>query len=264
MNRLIPSTNVDVNSVISIAKKAGEKIINIYNRNYEITEKKDKSPVTEADMQSNNLICDELRTLAPNIPILSEESTEDETAKRIDWNRYWLIDPLDGTKEFINKNDEFTVNIALIEHNLPIFGVVYAPALQDLYWGGKGLGAYKVENESTKKIRVRNRPSKESDWKVIGSRSHQTDEFIEFMKDYPTASIISMGSSLKLCLIAEGLADLYPRLGPTSEWDTAASQAIVEAAGGLVLNFHDMEPIRYNLNPGSLLNPHFLVCAKKL
>ena len=251
-------------TVIDLAKAAGEKIMAIYAQDFDVDYKDDSSPLTQADLASHHCIVDGLRKLTPQIPMLSEESSEDEKRNRMNWQTYWLIDPLDGTKEFVKKNGEFTVNIALVTNHQPVFGVVYAPALGVMYWGDKSSGAFKVEGDIEKAIVVRPRSANTADWVVVGSRSHQSDQFKTFMKDYADAEIVSMGSSLKLCLVAEGKADLYPRLGLTSEWDTAASQAVVEAAGGQVLAFPEMKPLGCNQNADSLLNPHFLVCASPL
>jgi len=251
-------------AVLDLAKAAGEKIMVIYAQDFDVDYKDDSSPLTQADLASHHCIVDGLSKLTPQIPVLSEESSEDEKLNRMSWETYWLIDPLDGTKEFVKKNGEFTVNIALVINHQPIFGVVYAPALDVTYWGDKSSGAFKVQGNIEKSITVRSRPASSADWIVVGSRSHQSDEFKSFMHNYDDAEIISMGSSLKLCLVAEGKADLYPRLGLTSEWDTAASQAVVEAAGGQVLAFPEMRPLGCNQNADSLLNPHFLVCASPL
>ncbi len=191
-------------------------------------------------------------------PVLSEESSEDVKKERLNWDEYWLIDPLDGTKEFVKKNGEFTVNVALIQQGKPTFGVVYAPALETLYVGDAQTGAYKQENgKAAERITVRAKPAQKSDFVIVGSRSHQSDEFKAFIADYPGADIISMGSSLKLCLVAEGKADIYPRLGLTCEWDTAAAHAVVEAAGGQVLHAETGKPLQYNKE--NLLNPFFIV-----
>ena len=251
-------------AVIDLAKTAGEKIMVIYAQDFDVDYKDDSSPLTQADLASHHCIVDGLRELTPHIPVLSEESSEAEKLNRMSWQTYWLIDPLDGTKEFVKKNGEFTVNIALVSNHQPMFGVVYAPALDVTYWGDKSSGAFKAEGGIEQAITVRPRSADSADWVVVGSRSHQSDEFKAFMKDYVDAEIVSMGSSLKLCLVAEGKADLYPRLGLTSEWDTAASQAVVEAAGGQVLAFPEMKPLGCNQNADSLLNPHFLVCASPL
>jgi 3'(2'), 5'-bisphosphate nucleotidase len=217
--------------------------------------------LTEADLQSHRVIVQSLAQLDASIPLLSEESSAFDVKDRMSWERYWLIDPLDGTKEFIKRNGEFTVNIAYVVNHHPVFGVVYAPVLGDTYWGGVGIGAFKKSLHEQHEIKVRHRPKNESDLKIVGSRSHQSAEFITFMSDYPNAQLVSMGSSLKFCLVAEGVADIYPRLGPTSEWDTAAAQAVVEGAGGKVLSYPDLQPLKYNKNATSLLNPHFLVSA---
>ena len=251
-------------AIIKLAHAAGQKILAIYAQDFDVDYKDDSSPLTQADVASHHCILDGLRELTPNLPVLSEESSEEEKLNRMSWDTYWLIDPLDGTKEFIKKNGEFTVNIALVNNHQPVFGVVYAPALEVTYWGDKSSGAFKVEGQIERAIKVRSRSASCSDWIVVGSRSHQSDDFKAFMEDYAEAEIVSMGSSLKLCLVAEGKADLYPRLGLTSEWDTAASQAVVEAAGGQVLAFPEMNPLRCNQDEDSLLNPHFLVCASPL
>jgi 3'(2'), 5'-bisphosphate nucleotidase len=201
--------------------------------------------------------------LKPAYPVLSEESDEEVKAERLHWDTYWLIDPLDGTKEFIKKNDEFTVNVALIVKGEPVMGVVYAPAIETMYWGEKERGAFKqISNDKAVSIQVAQVPQIAEGWRVVGSRSHQSEEFVDFMKALPNADIVAMGSSLKLCLVAEGMADLYPRLGPTSEWDTAAGHGVVLAAGGQVLELETLTPLTYNSRPDTLLNPFFVVCPK--
>ena len=229
----------------------------IYEKDFSIYEKEDKSPLTEADLISHQTIFNRLAEITPDIPALSEESSFEEMQDRMNWNRYWLIDPLDGTKEFIKKNGEFTVNIALIESHAPSFGVVYAPALDMIYYGGREIGSFKgVSEESAVEIRTKKNAS--GTMKIVGSRSHQSEEFKKFIENYPNADIISMGSSLKICLVAEGEADLYPRLGPTSEWDTAAAQAVLEGAGGQLEDYNTGKVLGYNQKEDSLLNPHFL------
>jgi len=247
--------------IIEIAERAGSIILSIYQRDFEIKEKADHSPLTEADMASHTFISESLKRLHPSIPLLSEESLDVEMAERMSWESYWLIDPLDGTKEFVKRNGEFTVNIAYVENHRPIFGVVHAPVLGVTYWGGADIASFKKTEEGQQKIRVRKLPTKSSDIKIVGSRSHQSEEFLAFMRSYSDAVLIAMGSSLKLCLVAEGVADLYPRLGLTSEWDTAAAQAVVEGAGGKVVSYPDLNPLRCNTNSESLRNPHFLVSA---
>ncbi|KEA64228.1 3'(2'),5'-bisphosphate nucleotidase [Marinobacterium lacunae] len=251
----------DLQAIIEIARQAGEKIMAIYAQDFAVYDKSDSSPLTEADLASHHCIIEGLKKLTPEIPILSEESSKSDIDDRMSWSCYWLIDPLDGTKEFIKKNGEFTVNIALIDNHKPVLGVVHVPAKGVTYYGECGQGAFKTEGGVTQPIKVKALPSEGETWQVVGSRSHQSDEFREFIDTLPNAEIVSMGSSLKLCLVAEGEADLYPRLGPTSEWDTAAAQAVVEAAGGLVLAFPSLEPMRYNTRSDTLLNPWFMVCA---
>ncbi|WP_290703258.1 3'(2'),5'-bisphosphate nucleotidase CysQ [Amphritea sp.] len=248
--------------VIDLAKQAGATIMSIYHRDFAIYEKQDESPLTEADLASHHCIVDALKRLTPNIPVLSEESDEGEQLDRMSWQTYWLIDPLDGTKEFIKKNDEFTVNIALIDRGEAVFGVVYAPALEVTYWGDSD-GAFKEENGQIKSIQVSEVPDDGAVWRVVGSRSHQTDAFKAFVNGLAEAEVVSMGSSLKLCLVAEGAADLYPRFGLTCEWDTAAAHAVVSAAGGQVLQYPELTPLLYNTRPQTLLNPFFIVCAGK-
>ncbi|WP_417227633.1 3'(2'),5'-bisphosphate nucleotidase CysQ [Amphritea sp.] len=248
--------------IIALAKQAGTAIMGIYQRDFEITEKADASPLTEADLASHHCIVDGLKQLTPEIPVLSEESDVDEHQDRMSWQTYWLIDPLDGTKEFIKKNGEFTVNIALIDKGVAVFGVVYAPALGVTYWGDAE-GAFKEESGQVAPITVSSLPDEGSVWRVVGSRSHQSDEFKAFVKGLSETEVVSMGSSLKLCLVAEGAADLYPRLGLTSEWDTAAAHAVVTAAGGKVLQYPELTPLLYNTRPETLLNPFFIVCADR-
>ncbi len=244
------------------AVDAGRAICEVYeSKDFGIQLKDDQSPLTLADQRSHEVLMERLASLGHG-PVLSEEGAEIPWATRRSWEEYWLIDPLDGTKEFIKRNGEFTVNIALIKSGVPVLGVVYAPAKSWLYYGAAGSGAFKREGDSgtPKRIEVAPVPQGNSHWRIVGSRSHQSEEFAEFVKVFPECDIVSMGSSLKLCLVAEGRADLYPRLGLTSEWDTAAAQAVVEAAGGQVINWETKEPLRYN-SKDSLLNPYFIVCS---
>ncbi|WP_415893547.1 3'(2'),5'-bisphosphate nucleotidase CysQ [Neptuniibacter sp. PT8_73] len=246
-----------------LSRKAGQAVMEIYKKDFAIYDKSDSSPLTEADLAAHTILVEGLNALTPEIPVLSEESNANEQTDRFSWDTYWLIDPLDGTKEFIKKNGEFTINVALIVSGQPVFGVVYAPAIDVLYWGAEGEGAFKQEGSAAPApITVNPAPSVNTGWKVVGSRSHQSEEFKTFMERLPEAEIIAMGSSLKLCLVAEGKADLYPRLGLTSEWDTAAAHAVVLAAGGQVLSAEDMKPLIYNTRKDTLLNPHFIVCSE--
>ena len=250
-------STINTQDIIDLAKQAGDAIMAIYNQDFAVYDKNDASPLTEADLAAHHILVEGLERLT-DYPVLSEESSEAVKQERLNWDEYWLIDPLDGTKEFVKKNGEFTVNIALIQQGKPTFGVVYAPALQTLYVGDINEGAYKQEDgKDVETITVRAKPAQNSDYIIVGSRSHQSEEFKAFIQDYPGADIVSMGSSLKLCLVAESKADIYPRLGLTCEWDTAAAQAVVEAAGGQVLHAETGKPLGYNKE--NLLNPFFIV-----
>jgi len=243
-------------AVVELAKQAGERILTIYEQDFSILKKKDETPVTEADMAAHAIIDDGLEEIADEYPVLSEESTSIPFEDRARWQTYWLVDPLDGTREFIKRNGEFTVNIALIDNHQPILGAIYAPVLRTSYYAAKGLGAYKQEHDQQpERIYVK----KQAREKVIvaGSRSHQSEELKRFLANLPDYELISMGSSLKSCLVAEGKADIYARLGPTSEWDTGAAHCIVEEAGGF-LTETNMLTLAYNTK-ASLLNPHFFV-----
>jgi 3'(2'), 5'-bisphosphate nucleotidase len=241
--------------VAQIARAAGEAILQVYRRDFSVELKDDRSPLTQADRVAHTIIRDGLRELAVELPFLSEESAEAEWADRRSWPRYWLVDPLDGTKEFIARNGEFTVNIALIDEHRPVLGVVLAPALQREYTAAAGHGAYKREaGNAPVPIRVRSEAA--SPLRVVGSRSHPSPDMAAFLSAVGEHEIKPMGSSLKICLVAEGAADVYPRLGPTCEWDTAAAQAILETAGGSMIDLGG-QPLRYNTK-GDLLNPHFL------
>lgn len=232
----------------------------IYARDFEVMEKDDQSPLTEADMRAHEIIVKGLQALTPDIPVLSEESAEIPWDERRQWERYWLVDPLDGTKEFIKKNGEFTVNIALIHGHTAAMGVVYAPVLDRTYSAAEGEGAFLAEDGESRAIHVR--PHEQgAAWRVVGSRSHAGGKLADFLHQLGEHELISMGSSLKLCLVAEGKADVYPRLGPTSEWDTAAAQCVVEQAGGRVVDT-DMNTLRYNAKE-DVLNPYFMVDANQ-
>ena len=245
--------------VCNVAIEAGKEILNFYNNDIEVTHKEDLSPLTKADLASNKIILESLTKLNSNIPILSEESLVDWSIRK-NWKKYWLVDPLDGTKEFIKKNGEFTVNIALIEDNNPILGVVYVPAKSLLYLAEKNKGSFKtntkdkLENfEGIQKILVSSQTNRA---RVIGSRSHSNATFDNWVKEkFPNADIVQAGSSLKFCLIAEGEADIYPRFGPTSEWDIAAGHMIVNEAGGKIRTFQN-DSIKYNTKE-NIINPEF-------
>lgn len=240
--------------VEAIARQAGEAIMAIYARDFAVAYKADRSPLTEADTAANHIIVAALAQLTPDIPVLSEEAAE-AFAGANERGQFWLVDPLDGTKEFVKKNGEFTVNIALVAQGKPELGVVFAPALDVLYAAAKGVGAFKVAGGQRAPVQAgRHVPG--TPWKVVGSRSHADDSLTAWLQRLGDYEFVPMGSSLKLCLVAEGRADIYPRLGPTSQWDTAAAQCVVECAGGVVCDL-DGAPLRYG-SDRPLLNPHFL------
>jgi len=247
--------DIDLEKIVSIAEDAGKAILEVYNTDFDVQEKDDKSPLTEADLAAHKLIVAALESLEPKLPVLSEESSSIPYDERSRWSRYWLVDPLDGTREFIKRNGEFTVNIALIESGRPSCGVVHMPVGNVTYFGCVGEGAKKRTDIGTEEISVEKQ--RQHPTRIVGSRSHAGDSLQRFLDNVGPHEMVSMGSSLKLCLVAEGRADIYPRLGPTSEWDTAAAQAVVEAAGGKVTDLQ-MNELRYNTKD-SLLNPQFLV-----
>ena len=244
---------IDLNDIEKISLDAGNTIMEIYNRDFSIEYKDDKSPLTEADLASNEVIIEALEKY--NIPIMSEEGKLIAYDERKDWEYYWCIDPIDGTKEFIKKNGEFTVNIALIHKDTPILGVVYAPAMNDMYIAKKGEGAFK----NGEKLPLKTNPDLKEKMSVVASKSHLSDETQAFIDTLDTKEIeqVSKGSSLKLCMVAEGEADIYPRLAPTMEWDTAAADAVVREAGKMTYQFENDLPVVYN--KVDLLNPWFVV-----
>ena len=258
---------INPKDIEKIAKKAGKAIMEIYRRDFQIDYKDDKSPLTEADTKSNEIICEALKKLYPEIPMLSEENKEVTYENRKDWEYYWCIDPIDGTKEFIKKNDEFTVNIALICKNTPVLGVVYAPAIDAMYIAKKDEGAY-LNGQKLPLAQDREK------FTVVASKSHlsqETQTFIDDLKsEHPTLESNSKGSSLKLCMVAEGAADIYPRIAPTMEWDTAAAHAIVLESGKNVYQYDEsisaLEYLKSHnklkamvYNKENLLNPYFVV-----
>ena len=246
--------SVKLEKVVEVATEAGEAIMEIYQKDFDVEYKKDSSPLTEADRRAHAIIASRLEAMYPNIPLLSEEGKSISYEERKKWNCYWCIDPIDGTKEFIKKNDEFTINIALIEDGEPVLGVVYAPAINELYSAKKGSGAFL----NGKRLPIRNNKEK-STLKVVASKSHLSKETQEFI-DALGADVIeqvSRGSSLKLCMVASGEADIYPRLAPTMEWDTAAADAIVRESGKMTYIYDEEQPLQYNKD--NLLNPWFVV-----
>lgn len=247
--------------LIQIARLAGERILEVYGRDFQVEFKDDKSPLTEADRASHQTIVDGLQELDSSIPILSEEGQDIPYRERAEWKRFWLVDPLDGTKEFIKRNGEFTVNIALVEDGYPVLGVIYAPVMGVVYYGEQGYGAIKIESDAEARKIATVHPS-DSSITMVESRSHPSPELESFMnrlsRTYESVHRISKGSSLKFCAVAEGAAHLYARMGPTMEWDTAAGQAIVEAAGGTVTLLNGR---RMHYNKLNLLNDYFIVCG---
>ncbi len=245
-----------VNPVCEIARQAGAEIMKIYRHGFEVEEKNDHSPLTTADMASHCLISEQLRMLTPDIPILSEESGEIPYSERSAWTNYWLIDPLDGTREFVKRNGEFAVNIALITDQDTSLGVVYVPTQKICYFATKDNGAFKQRvNKPAHRINTRrsmpgNTPT------ICGSRSNAGKSLQALLARVGKYELISIGSSIKTCLVAEGAADIYPRFGPTSEWDTAAAQCVVQEAGGWLVD-QELMPLRYNTKD-SLLNPPFV------
>ncbi|MBE9560428.1 MAG: 3'(2'),5'-bisphosphate nucleotidase CysQ [Proteobacteria bacterium] len=246
---------------VNIARDAGEAILTIYDAGFDVQEKEDKSPLTDADLASHHLILQRLAELTPDIPILSEESAKLPFEERASWETYWLVDPLDGTREFVKRNGEFTVNIALIHQHQSIIGVINVPVLDVDYYAWKNGGCFKTEKKGVaEKITVKKLDG--GKLSVAGSRSHGSEMMQQYMAKLAADNggeleTLSMGSSLKFCLVAEGRADLYPRLGLTSEWDTAAAHCIVTEADGYITKT-DMSPLEYNTKD-SLLNPFFFV-----
>lgn len=259
--------NINYKTAIKASIEAGEAIMKIYEKDFTVDYKSDESPLTVADSEANGVIVDFLSKT--NIPIISEEIKQLPYEQRKDWKKCWMVDPLDGTKEFIKKNGEFTVNIALVENGLPVFGVVYLPVMKILYFGAEGMGSFRYDlneaevdfdnlAEASSKLPAAQRPEK---FTIVASRSHmspETESFINECKDkYGEVEMVSKGSSIKLCLVAEGAAHVYPRVAPTMEWDTAAAHAVAKFAGCSVTDFYNKTELVYNKE--NLLNPYFLV-----
>ncbi len=248
-----------LDAAFALGQDAAQAILRVYATEFTVEHKADTSPLTEADRAAHGIITRGLARLTPGIPVLSEESpaSQHEFARRRQWPDLWLVDPLDGTREFVNRNGEFTINIALVRNHLPVLGLVMAPALDLAYGGTRGAGAWRRQRGATQPIGVQ-RPARAQPV-IAGSRSHRGASLDAMLSRLGTHTLLSVGSALKLCLVAEGTADLYPRLGDTFEWDTAAGQAVLEAAGGAVVDLEG-RPLRYNERE-SLRNPHFLACG---
>lgn len=253
-------------ALLPLAKEAGCKILDIYEKNFSIEHKTDNSPLTEADRASNEVIIAGLQQLTPNIPIISEESKLIPYATRQHWTRCWIVDPLDGTKEFIKRNGEFTVNIALIEHGQPILGVVYVPVSDTYYYAIAGQGSYKqIQDQSPQRLKSACIDPRQI-VRVVASRSHLSSETTAYIdtlqQQYAQVALVSAGSSLKFCLLAEGKAHIYPRFAPTMEWDTAAGHLVAAEAGAEISVYPTNEVLYYNRE--NLVNPHFLVICKSI
>ena len=244
--------------VAKIAKKAGEKILEIYNEadDFQIQKKDDNSPLTKADRAANKIICDGLEKLSIQFPIISEENKTVEYEVRKDYEHYWLVDPLDGTKEFIKRNGEFTVNIALVNAQRSVMGVVYAPVLDEMYYAVKGEGAFLEKDGNITKLAAASFTQQDEKLGVVCSRSHLNDATQNFVDQLNQPELVATGSSLKFLILAIGKAHLYPRLAPTMEWDTGAAQIVLEEAGGKVVQADNNEPLMYNKE--NLLNPYFI------
>ena len=247
--------NKFLQQVIEISEKAGEKILSYYEQvDPEVTRKDDESPLTQADLAAHDWILEQLKSIDPETPVISEESELPDYETRKHWSKFWLVDPLDGTKEFLKKNGEFTVNIALIDQGVPVLGVIHAPALSITYFADQENGSFKKENQKEPERIFANQKSSHDSLLVISSRSHASTDLEEKLKDYTVEDRVSIGSSLKFCLLAEGKADLYPRLGPTMEWDVAAGDCIYRNAAKSGEN-----PSPFQYNKKDLKNEGFFV-----
>lgn len=240
----------------AIARDAGAAILTIYHSDFAVQTKADESPLTAADLAAQQVIVSALAKLHPALPVLSEEAATLAWSERRHWSRYWLVDPLDGTKEFVSRNGEFTVNIALIDGHDAVLGVVHVPVTNTTYTGVQDIGATRQTGRETA-VPIRTTKGAPTPLRIVGSRSHRDAVLDRYLPQLEPYQLVAVGSSIKFCLVAEGSADFYPRFGPTSEWDTAAAQAVVEAAGGRVIQT-DGQRLRYNTK-AEVLNPHFLV-----
>lgn len=258
-------TDTWIQALINTAEEAGKAILEIYgdeSRFERVDFKADDSPLTLADQAAHEVIVKHLTALTPEIPILSEEGRKISYEERAGWDQFWLVDPLDGTKEFIKRNGEFTVNIALVAGSEVVMGCVHVPVTGVTYYASKGDGAFIIEGgAAARRIEVNRFHMSDEGLRIVCSRSHRTPEVEAYLEQFTDPVSVSMGSSLKLLMIAEGKADIYPRLGPTMEWDTAASHIIVEEAGGTVVQDGTDIPLQYNKE--NLLNPYFLVFGGK-
>lgn len=257
-------SEIPTDALIDIVTRAGAAILEIYESDFEVQNKADESPLTQADLAAHDIIVAGLQKITPKIPIISEEAVPAEYAVRKQWPCYWLVDPLDGTKEFVNRNGEFTVNIALIENGVAVYGIVGVPVQARIYIGDVSKGtAWRIENGKSQVIAGRKMIAGQDNLVVVASRSHGGQRLENYLDDlathFPGLTRQPVGSSLKLCTLAAGEADCYPRLGPTSEWDIGAAHAVLSAAGGEVYTF-ERQVLPYN-SKESLLNPEFVAVA---
>jgi 3'(2'), 5'-bisphosphate nucleotidase len=254
----LPSMNYQqlLQALKPIAREAGRIVLAIYQGDFEVQTKADESPLTLADRQANEYICGQLAALPELFPIISEENREIPYAERRQFNYCWLVDPLDGTKEFVSRNGDFTINIALLDRGRAVLGIVYVPIYDELYWAAEGMGAFWENDGVEQSIRAANFRLSDPGLRVMCSRSHLNTETEAVLAQFEGPELVSRGSSLKFLLLARGEAHVYPRLGPTSEWDTGAAQIILEEAGGSVIEHETGLPLRYNKE--SLLNPYFM------
>ncbi len=245
--------------IVRLAEDAGRAILDVYSREFAVEWKSDASPVTAADLAAHAVIIEGLARISPGVPVLSEEDSEVPWGERSRWRSYWLVDPLDGTREFVKRNGEFTVNIALIEAHRPVLGVVHAPALARSAWARQGVGAFHRNGVAGVVETLHVAPRSAPPWRVMGSRSHRDSDTARFLDAYGPTEVTPLGSSLKFVELAAGVADVYVRLGSTSEWDTAAGQCVLECAGGAVVDL-DGRRLGYNARD-TLINPSFVACA---
>ena len=252
-----------VSPILDTMLEAGAVVMEVYHSDFEVYGKADQSPVTEADRRGEDIITAALLKLAPHIPVVGEEAKSEGKCPDISGGTFWLVDPLDGTKEFVKKGNDFTVNIGLIQDGVPVMGFVFAPAINTMYWGIKGEGAWMADEkngELVDKRAIKCRTADKDNLVIVASKSHRSADLEAYLEHFPGADNVSIGSSLKLCLLATGEADLYPRLGPTCEWDTAAAHAVLLAAGGTV-EVTGGTPLKYAKNLTTFLNPWFLCRA---
>ena len=250
-----------LDNLIEISRLGGDEILDVYNGTIDVTLKDDLSPLTDADRRSNAVIISKLAALYPEIPILSEEGRKIDFSERKKWSLFWLIDPLDGTKEFIKRNGEFTVNIALIDDGCPIAGIVYAPTKNTFWYGAKEIGSFIIKNDSkSKEIFVQD--DIKDPIRIVSSRSHPSPKLQSYLDRFQNHEIVNMGSSLKICLVADGTAHIYPRLGPTMEWDSGAGHAVLKYAGGFLTDATTGNELVYNKE--NLRNPDFICYGSKI